>query len=366
LQESVKALVMSVISGQSLDGCFARLDPDGSWVKMSQGFYQQQMAGFSEEYCGTWPKWGTLSAGVAGVPVTWVRPTIGKEFSSWPTVRAGGNRNSRNAITGANTDGKHKSDMGLEQAVEAEGGVLPRELVSTQELPPRFRNAWPMLRTSSSTGSSHHGDGGADLQAAGMWATPNTLDSLPPKSPSAIQREMTVARPGRSAPANLRDQIANNWPTPKALWRTPGAEDGGRRGEYATYEAYKERIDRGGQINLAHQVKFPQLWATPAAQDGKNSTLPPSQEQRDALPGNVLSEMRATPGAGACGMTAKTSGRPIKKSTKIQTQVHLAENMSGVLNPAWVEILQGFPPGWTSPAGQPDEDKSSILGNPRE
>lgn len=82
-----------------------------------------------------------------------------------------------------------------------------------------------------------------------------------------------------------------------------------------------------------------------------------------------------TPIAGQCGMTAKTSGRPIEKSTHLSTQVYLAEmerrwptprvggskgsspsgvkhgdlaaRVGGQLNPTWVEWLMGFPPGWT-------------------
>ena len=51
---------------------------------------------------------------------------------------------------------------------------------------------------------------------SGLWATPTTMDKLPPKSQVALQKEATVARPGRSRPANLRDQVCNmqNWPTP--------------------------------------------------------------------------------------------------------------------------------------------------------
>ena len=48
------------------------------------------------------------------------------------------------------------------------------------------------------------------------WATPTTMDKLPPKSEKALTREATIARPGRSKPANLRDQVSNmhKWPTP--------------------------------------------------------------------------------------------------------------------------------------------------------
>lgn len=73
------------------------------------------------------------------------------------------------------------------------------------------------------------------------------------------------------------------------------------------------------------------------------------------------------------GMTARTSGRAIEKSTHLQTQVYLAKlfatptagdaqgssggNMrtslrtdaGGQLNPDWVEWLMGLPVGWTDP-----------------
>ena len=52
----------------------------------------------------------------------------------------------------------------------------------------------------------------------GSWPTPTTMDKLPPKSAEALHREATVARPGRSRPANLRDCVhpeqMKNWPTP--------------------------------------------------------------------------------------------------------------------------------------------------------
>lgn len=54
------------------------------------------------------------------------------------------------------------------------------------------------------------------------------------------------------------------------------------------------------------------LLPTPTAQDAKNSSLPPSQQTRDSIPGELM-----------------------------------REGMSGSLNPMWVEWLMGFPTGWT-------------------
>ena len=43
-------------------------------------------------------------------------------------------------------------------------------------------------------------------------------------------------------------------------------------------------------------------------------------------PAALKSRIWMTPKAGSCGMTAKTKGRPIEKSTHLQTQVYCTEN----------------------------------------
>jgi hypothetical protein len=68
---------------------------------------------------------------------------------------------------------------------------------------------------------SIYDNAGGALPNGETFATPTTMDRLPPKSEKALLREMTVARPGRSKPANLRDQVSNmdNW----KVWPTPTA-----------------------------------------------------------------------------------------------------------------------------------------------
>jgi hypothetical protein len=39
------------------------------------------------------------------------------------------------------------------------------------------------------------------------WATPNTMDNLPPRSPEGVKKQATGARAGRAKPANLREQV---------------------------------------------------------------------------------------------------------------------------------------------------------------
>ena len=146
---------------------------------------------------------------------------------------------------------------------------------------------------------------------SGSWATPTTMDTLPPKSEKALLKEATEVRPGRSNPANLRDQVSNqkNWPTPTCQEvEHPDAEltDTGRR------------LSKDGKsshsLNLADSVK---QWPTPRCFMHKDAAY----DRGKANLGEVV-----------CGEEGATAEKPI----------------SGQLNPTWVEWLMGWPIGWTS------------------
>lgn len=86
----------------------------------------------------------------------------------------------------------------------------------------------------------------------------------------------------------------------EGLLPTPRASDGEKGGQNQM---------SGGKPALAAIVA---MFPTPTAQDAKNSTLPPSQQDRDTVPGHLL-----------------------------------RTGASGQLNPQWVEWLMGYPDGWT-------------------
>jgi hypothetical protein len=83
----------------------------------------------------------------------------------------------------------------------------------------------------------------------GFWATPNTLDSMPPKSAEALEREATVARPGRSKPANLRDQVSN-----RKMWATASSRDWKDSPGMATTGENPDGSERNRTDQLARQV----------------------------------------------------------------------------------------------------------------
>jgi len=126
-----------------------------------------------------------------------------------------------------------------------------------------------------------------------MFATPTTMDSLPPKSPEALDREATIARPGRSKPANLRDQVSNiqMWPTPHANCHIGAGEHG------------------VGGMNLQTAVR---LLPTPSAGDYKGSSK--DGQRRGQLTDPAMGVIPA----------------------------------SGRLNPRFVEWLMNWPLGWTN------------------
>ena len=99
LVENVWHLMMSAICGVNSSECFAKLAQDGSWQRMYRGCCQVRMAGFLDEFFGTWPKWGVMRGGTVfqpmlsaqnfGVSVShlWPRP-IASDGIAWEKVKA--------------------------------------------------------------------------------------------------------------------------------------------------------------------------------------------------------------------------------------------------------------------------------------
>lgn len=86
---------------------------------------------------------------------------------------------------------------------------------------------------------------------------------------------------------------------------------------------------------------------TPTANDARNSTLPESQRGRESRVGDVMrSQMLPTPNtpAGHC------SGR-LGEWGGCHNPFRGTDEGKGQLNPDWVELLMGFPLGWTEDVG---------------
>lgn len=155
------------------------------------------------------------------------------------------------------------------------------------------------------------------------WPTPNV-----PNGGRVIPQNVKLM-PGKAAYHDGR-KVQVDLKAAVTRWPTPIAGDGQTGGQIGS-----DGIPRGlyGLTKLMGngEIMIPQRqWATPAAQDGKNATLPPSQFTMDTLPGDVM-----------------RSGE------------------RGSLNPDWVEMLMGYPPGWTDISSPPLQACRSTRQNRR-
>ena len=92
-----------------------------------------------------------------------------------------------------------------------------------------------------------------------MFATPNTLDGMPPKSVEKILAMNRKHRPGRSyAATNLREQVVHG---KILMWPTPTASDNRDRGNMSD-QSIQRRIAIGKQIGLSTAVKETQIGGT--------------------------------------------------------------------------------------------------------
>ena len=185
----------------------------------------------------------------------------------------------------------------------------------------------------------------------GLWATPNTMDTLPPRSEKAVIRQMTTARKGSTKPSNLREQVHPEtmkmygwmYPTPtqdSASERTKKYKQGGtplplvvkmyptpsascQMDVVAPPETVKQnskgwsvtRVGTGTKFGAKLNDVVNKIYNTPTTNDAKNLTFPKSQTDRSSLIGNMIKE-----------------GMP---------------KLGGKLNPTFVEFLMGYPMDWT-------------------
>jgi len=115
--------------------------------------------------------------------------------------------------------------------------------------------------------------GTKDLES-GLWATPNTMDYLPPRSAAGTKKLMEGHRKGRTKPSNLREQVD---PETMKMYPTPTSQDHSRN-------TVPPSIGKTRGMDLSMRVvadeiqKQKKMYPTPNARDWKDTmnTVPPS------------------------------------------------------------------------------------------
>lgn len=164
IAESEGEAPTTATSGLSISDSFASLGQDGSWRKTYRGYFQLMMDGFSEPFCGTWPRAGTAQNGTAYQQQPLVPRISGTAFSYWPTPTVpNGGRSPKGGMspTGQTPDGQ-KRQVDLQHAVR----MVERRM-------------WPTPTQADGMGGPGNSgwQGGLNLRTAvKRWPTPTARD----------------------------------------------------------------------------------------------------------------------------------------------------------------------------------------------
>ena len=149
------------------------------------------------------------------------------------------------------------------------------------------------------------------LQSENLWATPNTLDHLPPRSEEATKKMQTVHRKGRTRPPNLREQVD---PATMSMYPTPTTKGFGHASEGQTLifrrlvEEGKMTEEEAQQMMNGTTLRPPRMkewmWPTPTAMDNKEDALKHATKLLQ-------------------GKTHRASGQPIQKSLSDKVMMEL-------------------------------------------
>src|SRR5210317_1890736 len=117
----------------------------------------------------------------------------------------------------------------------------------------------------------------------GLWATPNTMDYLPPRSAAGTKKLMEGHRKGRTKPSNLREQVD---PETMKLYPTPNARDWKDSVNKVPPSVGKTRGHSLGQRIAADNQK--RMYPTPKASGQENAeTLIKRKGEKSAAQHNL-------------------------------------------------------------------------------
>lgn len=194
------------------------------------------------------------------------------------------------------------------------------------------------------------------VAAREMWPTPNTMDSLKPKSEEHLLREATEIRPGRTQPQNLRDCVSSKhlWPTPRSIYgEHPGMKEPSHLTGAVQMWPTPEALNQEG-YQVSGGKRWPRLGAavnespggTPTRQKWMTPKCPSGGPCDRTTPGGGLRKLEDQVAGKKNWATPDTQnyrdGEKKRKAAYGDHAMSLHHQVPGQLNPDFVEWLMGW------------------------
>ena len=161
-----------------------------------------------------------------------------------------------------------------------------------------------------------------------LYATPNTLDHLPPRSAEATKKLQKGHRKGRKRPSNLREQVD---PQTMSLYPTPTTKGFGHASEGQTM-IFRKKVENGEMTEQQAQAMMNGVTLRPPRMEEWNYPTPTSSLKKHSYSGNKdFWENRVEKG----------------RQMDLGMKMYQTEG-DGRLNCDWTEWLMGYPIGWTN------------------
>ena len=189
----------------------------------------------------------------------------------------------------------------------------------------------------------------ATIQSKGVsgkaWATPSTMDTLPPKTGEALARNKK-----KGGCKNLREDVVNPEMNPEIMYPTPRTVDaeGGLAPNVSVENGRFVRTNAKGEKyspKLRDAVETMEAWATPQASDHVEGARTSTDSNQKCL-GRDMARLSQW-GTPAVYDHVKNPASEVNSN-----QASIARNLGrlsihGKLNPSWVESLMGLPKNTT-------------------
>ena len=160
------------------------------------------------------------------------------------------------------------------------------------------------------------------------WATPTTMDSLPPRSAKATKKMQEGHRKGRKRPSNLREQVD---PKTMEMYPTPTTKGFGHASEGQTM-MFRRKVEKGELTEAEAQAMMNGVTLRPPRMEEWNYPTPTSSLKKHSYNGNKdFWENRVEKG----------------RQMDLGMKMYQTEG-DGRLNCDWTEWLMGYPIGWTN------------------